>query len=735
MKKTLLILLMMVLAISCVLTSCNNDSGEDKTLESISVDTSSIKTEYNVNEITDFSGIKVTAKYSDGSSETIAADKLEVGDVDTSSAGVKELIVTYKGITVKVNVTVVEQSKETAVIKGVSLPSSVTSVEAARENFRNKTQKYYVVGDDNPYVLNLILEVYDRDTNAPITTYTDYVGVSKVYLVEGETVTLLEGNDIATYVAIDEEKHTYDFTNAAVGKVFKIETRPSKDFDNESKVTESLTVQVVDGYNIYDAKELNFLTNNVEFEIGRDNEYYQVKVVDAFLAKHGLTRPENLAGIVLHKDFVIELTDLPQEYVIPDTAGDASGYIYDDLMVYNHIVTRENPVFNFYGNYHTVDSNKIPRVPALDASYNKDGISNAALFFFTIDSTITDSCKFDGNGEVYANAPHTDPFAYRTYDPADYVTNIYDLALRDNEPTSNNGSDEFLQAAKRGLIGLKTKLHTVNLENSRVEAFMLSVLIDGDHQEVNLKEVILNNAWQNHIFAWSKNILWERNYASDAAPAEDHHKLVVNVENSSITKCGGPIIISQTADLDEASNAKSANVINIDDKTVISTYISTADAWFHAYPTAAMYAEMIVAANDVIAMMSQGTAGFVDATMYEGSDIMNIVMIDMVAGSDLDLTSGADLNSILTVDGKALLNQEELPQAAAMLVATTQGKLPIFVTSDGGVFGINPQATTPDEAIVTLAGVTPECLSGDYITLYWMGMAITFEYFHFTPAA
>ena len=96
MKKSLLILMMVVLAIACVLTSCNKT--EDATVESISVDTSTIKPEYEVNEIVDFSDIKVTVKYSDGSTETVGLDKLTIDEVDTSTAGTKQINVTYDGV-------------------------------------------------------------------------------------------------------------------------------------------------------------------------------------------------------------------------------------------------------------------------------------------------------------------------------------------------------------------------------------------------------------------------------------------------------------------------------------------------------------------------------------------------------------------------------------------------------------------------------------------------------------
>lgn len=723
MKKKFLILLMVVLAISCALTACFKG---DKAPESIEIKAGTLKTEYNLNDTPDFSGVKVTVKYNDGSTEEVGADKLTFGTIDTATAGAKKLTVTFDKITVTVDVTVkgdtIDKDDSTYIITGALLPSSITSIDSAIQTFRNQTKQYYAVGDDNPYVLTLTLTVYDKATLTPITNVTSYTSASKVYLVEGTTETELTGDNLTAYVAIDETKNSFDFTDAAVGKVFRIETRPAKDFNESAieKVTRSHTVQVVDGYNIYNAKELNLIFNDTDADL---NGVKQVDVVSAFLAQNGIARPDHeLAGVVLHGDIVLQREDVPAAYFIPADAGSAAGYLYDGLMVYRHMVTKAVPTFTIHGNYYTIDSKNLPRVPLIDEVYNKDGISNSALFMFSVDPLLTDT----RNGDGYPTQAGVDVNAYQAYDHTAYTTNINNLSIRDNEPRSNMSNQEILDASKCGLLGIKTRFHVVNLNNIRVEAFMLSLLTDYDHQTVNINQSIFNNAWQNHIFASSKNILWERNGAADEAAA-NHVNPTINIIDSQVTQCGGPIIISQTNTEQNASKT-SANIINIDDKSVVNTYISTGDAWFAAYPLAQTYANKIVAMNPIIAAASNNTAGFVNNTMTEGKDILNIVMIDMIAGNDLTPNPAVDLNSILSVNGNAVLNQKDMNPTAAYMIQQTGGQLPVLVTSDGGVFGINPEAADPSQMVV--GTLTPECFSGQYITLYYLGMAITFEYFH-----
>lgn len=770
MKTKFLTLLIMVLAIACAMTSCFQGQ---KAPESITLDRSTLKTTYELNETPDFSAVKATITYNDETTETVGSDKLTFSVLDTSTPGKKTVTVTYEGISVTFDVTVnaanvgdnnnnnnnnndnnnqggsdnpgTTPEVPTYIIMGAELPSNITSLEGKKTAFLDKNQGY-VVGDDNPYFLTLNITVLDENDEL-VDTVKAYTSASKIYLVDGDNKTLLEGDAIATYVVIDETKNSFDFTEAAIGNTFEIQTRPANNLgiDEEDAIC-THTVTVVDGYNIYDTKELNFITNDTDAEFGADDEFVQVDVVNAFLAANGLVRPEKLAGIVLHGDHVITKADLPAGYFTPASAGDAAGYLYDFFMVYRHALTADVPTFSIYGNYYTIDSKNIPQVPPKNDAYNSDGISNSALFMFSVDQTITDTRNSDGT----AKQPGVDADAYQNYDPANYVTNVINLALRDNEPNSNMNDEQFLDASKRGLIGFKTRFNTVNITNTRAEAYMLTLLTDYDHQVVNLNKVDFYNAWQNHIFASSKNLLWERNDAEDIAPNENYLNAVINITESRVAKCGGPVIISQTDGLDDTSCTKSKSEINIDDATEIYSYVNGTEPWFQAYGVTDIVTLIVGMSSHIenVASAIGTNAGFM--TSVGENKAMNLIMVNMTAGMGLSLDFSASPSSIEDVDGKLTIggntvmnmNDGENPMVDAYIngIYSLMGQMaPVFQTSAGGtcasngvnaVFGVD--FSTYQYGVEQL---TAECFAGDYITLYFCGIAISFEYYNPTNPA
>ena len=105
MKKRFLLVLLIVLAMTLGLASCGD---EEKKVSALTVIDGSYTAEYTVGDTPDFSGIKAVVSYSDGSAETVGADKLTVGAIDTSSAGEKELSVKFDGFETKVRITVKE---------------------------------------------------------------------------------------------------------------------------------------------------------------------------------------------------------------------------------------------------------------------------------------------------------------------------------------------------------------------------------------------------------------------------------------------------------------------------------------------------------------------------------------------------------------------------------------------------------------------------------------------------
>jgi ribosome-binding ATPase YchF (GTP1/OBG family) len=89
MKKRLLVILVLMLALTIGLVSCG-DSGKKVSALTI-VQGSIAKTEFEIGDTPDFSGIEAVVSYDDGTTEKVGADKLTVGAVDTSTAGEKEV--------------------------------------------------------------------------------------------------------------------------------------------------------------------------------------------------------------------------------------------------------------------------------------------------------------------------------------------------------------------------------------------------------------------------------------------------------------------------------------------------------------------------------------------------------------------------------------------------------------------------------------------------------------------
>ena len=90
------------------------------TLESITV-TGPNKTEYEIGDELDLTGLVVTAHYSDGNEKVLSAGDYEVSGFDSSTAGEKTITVTYQGKTETFTVTVKEAEKPVVTLESITV--------------------------------------------------------------------------------------------------------------------------------------------------------------------------------------------------------------------------------------------------------------------------------------------------------------------------------------------------------------------------------------------------------------------------------------------------------------------------------------------------------------------------------------------------------------------------------------------------------------------------------------
>ena len=699
-------------------------------IASMAINATTNLTKHPVNTAYDTSRLTVLITCTDGSTvERTVADGVAV---DTSAVRIDTINPVENNTPVPYYITasyggsvstplgvVVYDPENNYIIIDVDIPSSLSSLDSKKELFLNNSHSY-VVGDDNPFIFKLDLTVVNEHgaLQEGFSTYTSYFEIT------------LDGAPAdAKYYVIDGKNNSVDFTDDAVGKTFTIYTRPAIGVEGrEDSMTRSLTVTVVDAYNIYEAWQLNYLTNH-------DTEYFhddligttktQKQIVDEYLSGSGkAARPAHeLSGIVIHNDIIIQREDIPAEYFV---GGNRNNDLYDYMSVYNHLNRSASGTFNFYGNYYTIFSYNVPNVCAKGTYNNGDGISQASLFRFAV---------------PFTSAGDSDPWRHM-YE--NYNTVISDVYLRDNHPTSDNiyTADRDM----RGLFGIKVIYQNVDIKNTRIEAYYISLGLDGDFTVVNLDESKFYNAWQNHIYIWSTNVT---PCSNDAEPANVYTAATLNAVNSEITKCGGPVIICQTKLAEYNCGKKSGAQVHLDDSTEIWTYVTGQEAWFRAMNVTGIVTQFQGLGQ--LYKVQVGPNSFI--TTYDengntasGTTYMNMIMVNLASGTDITqaLSGTTDIEGKFAIGDKVYLNMNDEytspnvlggtvgygDQNVANAIGGYGGQAPVLNTYMGGIavydgtswqYALAPDPTTNAMNQYALG-------QGDYIALYMNNMGIVLGY-------
>ena len=646
---------------------------------------------------------------------------LTVGTVDTSSAGKKYLEISYMGATATYEITVQSESAFTGDIYNIELPTNITERESYKKNFKDQTYAYYV-GDDNPYLFYvnvLMLDENDKPVKAdgkivPTTT--------KVYLINTETgeETELTGDALTAMVVKNEANNTYDFTEAAIGKTFRLEIQPRDNYYGKPK---SHTVEIVDAYNIYDAKELNIVTNTPDNDLDgsfREEDLDQLTAAKNFLAKHNIAYPEVLHGIVLHGNLNITLADIPEEYVYTYVKdGVTKQGLYDWEYVYYRTNTPASPEFTMYGNYYSIYSYNIPCVSEAGYANNDDAFSSSSLFYFDAYD------DFDTKG-------------IENFDHTKFKTTVKGVSFRDDDPNSNDQS-----ASQRHMLGIaciRSSYQVINIVNTNIEAYNVSMVPECDDQTVYLTQVKFYNAWQGHLFLWNTNTLQDDYGNENAAPRAGHQNMKIYITDSLLGKCGGPVILSQTANPELPCNAATGADIVVDDKSELYSYVTGQEAWFVAVGQTAM-AMKVLTIDIPISGTAQAygmSASFIANDKIAGVNTVNMIYVNMGTGTDPTQGSVTDFHGSFTRAGVTLndmtTSNTALPEyigAANQYVAQdgTKGPWPVLQSSSGAMaFATNDGCLSLDETYGPYPN--PAFFTGDYISIYYYGMGIVLEYYH-----
>lgn len=569
----------------------------------------------------------------------------------------------------------------------------------------------YLVGDDNNWLFKPIVTFYkfDLDENGNLLQ-TNYEKNVKVDVWEYEIVIyqynettekydiLVDNNDSTIIDKIDYENCLIDFAEGnGTTRNYQVVVYPTGlvqgQVNNLDRYSIKLNIEVVDGYNVYDAKELAYANNRID-------EFKQAW--EDFKVENGLKLNYVPTSLILHTNINITKDAFPSEFLWsaeeakgqPDESRiyqvkDSNNNVIEEIEVklegslkdYGFIYMRElqaNEKFTISGNYFKMDASTLPLVVREDKGGNEvtplgEVIAHAALF------------KMDGEDQ---NSQF----------------------IMENTTFVGNANRTELALKGGGVILAKAHYTSAIFRNNVSSCFFITYHLEKSVKEIVIEDCKAYDAFNSFIYNWGANN--------------------VHLRRSEMIGCGGPIIIQDHVNNDEDYGGEIGQITITDCN--LQAYVTGNEGWFVLVKASALVPQ--IKALDQLFNNPYFNRSFLKTQTQEGNkevSYMNLVCVNK-SGNAQSITAEKIKGSTTIINSKTELNYSfnfglNNPYLAGMLEQTF-GKTATFETTAGGygyataegIFDItNQQIIDPNNNIY----------KGEYLTIYYNGMAIILEYF------
>ncbi len=626
-----------VMAITMMMsvTTVSGCLGGAREISSIVVTNDSIETTYTLNETVDFTGMVITAKFNDASTEIIDFKNVKVylnneditNDLNkiTASVGTKTVFIEYEGKKVSITITVSSAIDEggdgsgntetpTTVVAGYEAPAAYT--EHLSKKNAGGTVKYgeegyeaqfmtggdmLVAGDDNAFKFLPTLRFLTAD-NQPETAVA-FKSVTTVSLFEDDAYASLDsragseeniveyfsGDDV--YLTANVTNNTYDFAEIAIGKQFKLSVLPGSNYVYTGKAVEG-EVSVVDGFNVYNAKQLSLIDNDTS-----RTDWNDIKEAEGLVGV-------DPAAIVIQNDINVTANDLPatmqytlDQEVVYYREADAetkanpikasNQFLYDGTDIFLRTIG-EGQSFKVYGNYFNLNLANVPLVCSFSNEYEVEGFgsdgSNSQLF------------KIEGTGSFSMN--NLDVKGNANISDQVYVTE-----------DGNN-----LPVYAGGLIFLKSQAVSV-LDNILTRTNFIAFFPEGENGNFTIKNCKAYDSYANAAYVWAKNTM--------------------SIENCDMARAGGPLILATHKEPQDG--AGNYPTITADENCTFNNFVTGKEFWFNSYGAGAIITQLR-GLNQVMLGLSQTLSGGAITksflTALDESGKINMIYVLMPNGTD-----------------------------------------------------------------------------------------------------
>lgn len=586
-------------------------------------------------------------------------------------------------------------------ITSVNEPAFISTWKLNKGEQVNKQTEFavldaaYQVGDDNAFNCKPLVTFIkvNKETGATLPAgVSDWNYEIQVLVKEGEEfVALAETNE---YIEkIDSQKCAIDFSEAAIGKEFQVVVKPeglTEEQEASGHYQTSFEFTVIEGFNAYSALDLAYIENrpNPVDGNGEEGTDLEREAWLKFKEEKGIDLEYKPAAVILHNDIKVTKADVPSYYFW--TAEEVSKLDADynrvvgsmrDRMDFYRRHLEEGEEFKLLGNYFKIDNSELPVIVRENDKVTPEGtvISHTALF------------KFSGAGDANVEFAHL---------------RIVGNAGRTENAILSGGQILIKVTGPQMLaynnISVNTFIHYFAEHNEDSKT--------ADNTTVFTVEKCKGyNAFNSFLYNWGSHMI---------------------VKDSELIGAGGPIVIQ-----DHCNSSKDNHPGYIPEvefiNSKVESFVAGSEGWFK-----------IVQADSLVPGIKQLSQIFnmVGKTFVVPNDETDpakqatfLNLISVTKGPHQTFTQikieGKVVKEGHTFDYGVTAGQNGNPYIRAVLDQTFALNAPAFETNAGGfayfdgtgLVGLDQQY---------IQDPTNPIFAGDTLTIYYMGMMLTFGYYN-----
>lgn len=560
-------------------------------------------------------------------------------------------------------------------IGSTSLASSFTLFNFNKGEKANKHTEFfdrtqnYMVGDDNGWNVmpdtDFIKYNPDTDDFDPTSSRPWVYDISIYDNADGsklsDTTNLID--------SIDTTKCLIDFSDNAIGKSFRVVVTPTGLTDLQLEEVEDYTVtfncDVVDGYNVYDAKELSLIENRTE---GEDSDAWK-----DFKEANNIALDLQPVNLIFHKNIVLTANDLPSYYFYQESELSKSDSDYErtlgSMKDNKNFLFRnlgENEEFHIYGNYFTLDTSSLREVTRESGKITEEGavISHSTLI------------RFEGSETA--------------------STSIENLNMLGNAPRVEN----TIKAG--GQIFIKVQGPSFTAYNNIAACLFITYMPNYTFTPFIIDKCKAYDAFNCFVYNWGSD--------------------KVEIKDSEMIGAGGPVIIQDHVNPTNSDGGSIGKTVITNSK--LESYVTGSEGWFSVVGASVVVPQI----KGLDALFNPFGKSFMKYTSDKSLSYLNIICVNK-SGSAEGLTAEKIKGSLKIDEYSAFDFGETNPYLAGMLNTTFSMGAPTFQSSTGG-FGYGTESGLFDIQNSQIVDPTNPIYSGEYLCLYYQGMAITLEYFN-----